>query len=139
LIPRRSPGLNPSLGIDLVANGNFTLGTYSMTLSVGTAPHGRIPGQNNDYKGICPCGCCPGENLVKNGDFEQGSDIGSEYKLVEGFKKLFPGTYSVNHVDGIGKFCTNWRLPKACDSTKDFYGNVLIVMARPINRPVRQR
>ena len=132
--PLTIPGLNPALGFDLVADGIFTLGTQVTPLSVGTAPDGRIPGLNNDYNDprICnekpkECGCCPGENLVKDGDFEQGLDIHSEYEWTSEYNKLFPGTYSVGHVDKIEKFCSNWKLPKACDGTKNFYENVLIV------------
>ena len=87
-----------------------------------------------DYCGSNPggntvaCGCCPGENRIKNGDFEHDNDaFHSEYEWTELGPSLVPGTYSVNHVDKIGKACSNWNLPKACDGTKNFSENVLIV------------
>ena len=132
--PANIPGLNPG-GFDFVATAVFSFGTSA---TVGTVPTGIIPGPNNDYNDprICPedppkpkdCGCCPGENLVKDGDFEQfGGEIGSEYKWAQECSKLFPGTYSVGHVDKIGQCCSNWILPKECKGTKNFYENVLIV------------
>ncbi len=131
--PATIPGLDLSMGFDLVANAIFTLSGYNLPLSVGSLPDGRIPGQNNDYNDprICngkpkECGCCPGENFVKNGDFEQNGEIGSEYHQAD-LDQQVPGTYSVNHVDKIGKACLNWKLPKACDGTKNFHENVLIV------------
>jgi hypothetical protein len=131
--PATINGLDLSMGFDLVANANFTLPGYNSPLSVGTIPDGQIPGQNNDYNDpdICnekpkECGCCPGEELVHNGDFEQNGEIGSEYHQAD-LDQQVPGTYSVNHVDKIGKACLNWKLPNACDGTKNFHENVLIV------------
>ena len=131
--PATIPGLNPSLGFDLYAEGVFTLGGSNLTLTVGTLPNGRIPGPNNDYNDPrdCPgppavaCGCCPGENLLKNGDFEHDGEIHSEYHKAEELTSLVPGTYSVANVEAIGKACSNWKVPKKCKEA--FYDNVLLV------------
>lgn len=83
-----------------------------------------------DYCGSNPggntvaCGCCPGKELVKNGDFEQGSEIGSEYHQAE-LVDLVPGTYSVGDLENIEKACSNWKVPEGCKDA--FYGNVLFV------------
>lgn len=131
--PATIPGLNPALGFDLCANGVFTLSGSVLPLSVGTAPNGRIPGPNNDYNDprVChdppavACGCCPGENLVKNGDFEHSGEVHSKYQRTDELSKLVPGTYSVTDVETIGKACSNWKVPEKCKES--FYGNVLLV------------
>ncbi len=48
-------GLNPSLeGFDYVATGIFAIGSTTLApMTVGTAPDGRVPGQNNDYQVAC--------------------------------------------------------------------------------------
>lgn len=136
--PANIKHLNCDLGgFDFVATANFSFNMATVpdtSATVGADPTGIIAGVNNDYQCVCTedpkpveCGCCPGENLVKNGDFEQGTEIPSEYEWTSEYNKLFPGTYSVGHVDKIDRFCKNWKLPKACDGTKSFYENVLIV------------
>ncbi len=131
--PATIPGLNPALGFDLCANGVFTLLSNNLTLSVGTATNGRIPGPNNDYNDprVChdppavACGCCPGENLVKNGDFEHQSEMRSGYHRAEELTRLVPGTYSIANVEAIGKACSNWKVPEKCKES--FYDNVFLV------------
>ncbi len=138
--PTNLPNLNPNLGgFDFVATATFTFGGMAgippTSATVGSAPVGIIAEVNNDYQIVCDeipvepkeCGCCPGKELVVNGDFEQGTEIKSEYEWTSEYDKLFPGTYSVGHVDKIGKFCKNWVLPRECRETKDFSENVLIV------------
>lgn len=130
--PATIPGLNPLLGFDLCADGVFTLIPNVLPLTVGTAPDGRIPGLNNDYNDPrdCPdppavaCGCCPGKNLVTEGDFEHEGEIHSDYHRVE-LDSLLPGSYSVADVGVIGKACSNWTVPKKCKEA--FYDNVLLV------------
>jgi len=121
-------------GFDFVATGTFTLGSNVQVLTVGTVPNGRVAGPNNDYAIRCvdkPAvaqGCCLGENLVKNGDFElDGPGPESEYHRTNVGPDLVPGTYTVTDVEAIGRACRNWQLPKACDGTKDFTGHVLLV------------
>lgn len=48
-------GLNPSLeGFDFVATGAFAIGSTTLApMSVGAAPDGVVPGQNNDYQVAC--------------------------------------------------------------------------------------
>ncbi len=48
-------GLNPSLeGFDFVATGAFAIGNTTLApMSVGAAPDGVVPGQNNDYQVAC--------------------------------------------------------------------------------------
>lgn len=134
--PVNIPGIDVSAGgFDFVATGTFKLGMNTQTVSVGTVPNGRVAGQNNDYKIACSdpppvaTGCCLGENLVKNGDFERpGEQFKSEYQLHQNLERpLVPGTFVVTNVKEIDKACRNWHLPKACDGTRDFTGNVLLV------------
>lgn len=102
-----------------------------LPLAVGSSSQYGLPTViAGDYCGSNPggntvaCGCCPGENLVKNGDFEQGSEIGSEYHQAE-LVDLVPGTYSVGDLENIEKACSNWKVPEGCKDA--FYGNVLFV------------
>src|SRR5207253_6954993 len=47
--------LNPSLaGFDFVATGAFAIGNTTLApMTVGAAPDGVVPGQNNDYQVAC--------------------------------------------------------------------------------------
>ena len=127
-------------GFDFVATGTFSIGNGVInTAVVGTAPNGRIPDQNNDYAIDCAPGpgtntgtktdgCCLGKNLVNNGDFEHGEPIPhSEYAHAENFDQFHAGTFMLTNVDSIGKACEHWQLPKACQETRDFSGNVMLV------------
>ena len=121
-------------GFDFVSTGTFTLGSNVQVLTVGTVPNGRVAGPNNDYALKCvdkpPAtqGCCLGENLVRNGDFElDGPRPESEYIRGDVGPDLVPGKYAVTDVDAIGKACRSWLLPKACNGTRDFAGHVMLV------------
>jgi peroxiredoxin len=100
ITPSAIPGINAGLGgFDFVATGVFTLaGAPASTMSVGTAPAGRVAGTNNDYQIACSTPvaskwCCPGTNLLANGDFEAGNTaFSSQYAF--GAAAL-PGKYNV--------------------------------------------
>ncbi|PSK93498.1 T9SS type A sorting domain-containing protein [Taibaiella chishuiensis] len=67
------PGMDPSLGgFDYTAVGNFTIGSTALSpFYLFAPPDGAIPGQNNDCSFSQQC--CPGKNLIENGDFEAGN------------------------------------------------------------------
>lgn len=71
--PSSIPGFDPALGgFDYTAVGHFTIG--SVTLSpfyLFAPPDGSVPGLNNDCSFVQQC--CPGRNLIENGDFESGN------------------------------------------------------------------
>ncbi|MCA9120444.1 MAG: hypothetical protein H6822_09555 [Planctomycetaceae bacterium] len=133
--PTTIPGIDVAAGgIDLAATGTFTLGGSVQTLSVGTMPEGRIPGQNNDYRIACgdtphlATNCCLGKNLVPNRTFDpDGTPPGSEYHPAANNGSLVPGTFILSKVEGIGDACRNWMLPPACANTQDFSGYVMLV------------
>lgn len=110
ITPLSIPGINTSLGyFDFVATAAFTLGGTALpSMSVGTVPFGQTVGINNDYKIVCDGPgttsqwCCPGPNLVKNGDFEAGnSDFTSSYHVNSALNPgaTLPGEFNV--VTGI--------------------------------------
>ena len=136
--PASIPNPNNRDYFDFAAIATFsfsTLGTPDITMSVGMMPEGIIPDRNNDYRYKCveppheeTDRCCLGKNLVKNGDFEQpGVNFHSEYQQAGSLDQLYPGTFNVTNVGSIGKACESWHLPKACDGTGFFSGNVLVV------------
>jgi hypothetical protein len=68
-------------GFDFVATGIFAIGSTNLApKAVGTAPDGIDLGINNDYMVVCDRWCCPGPNLLRNGDFETDTtDFSSQY------------------------------------------------------------
>ena len=97
--PTSIPGINTALGgFDFAATGTFTLGTSQLgSMSVGAAPDGMTPGNNNDYQIACKW-CCPGKSLLKNGDFEAGnSAFTSQYAFnaATTANATVPGQYNI--------------------------------------------
>lgn len=96
--PSAVSGLDPSLGgFDYTAVGHFSIG--SVTLSpfyLFSPPDGSVPGLNNDC--VLRKHCCPGDNLIRNGDFESGNtDFYSEftYQPAISANSVWVGEYSV--------------------------------------------
>lgn len=96
--PAAIMGFDPSLGgFDYTAVGHFSIG--SVTLSpfyLFAPPDGAVAGQNNDCSFVQAC--CPGTNLISNGDFEAGntaflSDF--TYQPTIGANSVWVGEYSV--------------------------------------------
>jgi peroxiredoxin len=92
-------------GFDFVARAVFTLPNTGLPVqTVGTAPVGQIAGTNNDYQKVCagtPTSskwCCPGPNLVRNGDFESGNAFFTSAHVYNAATTLYataPGAYNV--------------------------------------------
>lgn len=127
-------GPNPALGgFDFSATGAFTLGTNVTKLTTDPV----VAGNNNDYKIKCDVpptetsdSCCGGKNLVPNGGMDLVGErprSGYEYIALNGRSPLLPGSFTLINVEGLGKACPTWKLPAACNATKDFTGGVMLV------------
>ncbi|OIO98105.1 MAG: hypothetical protein AUJ92_02055 [Armatimonadetes bacterium CG2_30_59_28] len=129
ITPLSLPGINAGVGyIDFMATGVFALaGTPPSSMAVGTAPGGQIAGTNSDYKIACAGTavttskwCCPGANLVKNGDFESAPvgntkpatwpNITSQYAVGTsvGVGATLPGQYNVVTGAQASGISTQW-------------------------------
>ncbi len=112
--PLTISGINTSLGaFDYVATGTFTIGNTTLApKSVGTVPDGQLAGINNDYKIVCgPNLCCPGRNLVRNGDFESGNAaFNSQYTFnnTTTTGATLPGQYNIVNGAQASAISTNW-------------------------------
>lgn len=103
--PSAIPGLNPGLGyFDFVATATFALGSTTLApMTVGTAPTGMVAGLNNDYKIVCGTTttgvwCCPGPNLLQNGDLSAGNTgFTSQYTFspTVSLGATLPGHYNI--------------------------------------------
>jgi hypothetical protein len=114
ITPASIPGINTTLGgFDFVATGAFALGSTTLPpMTVGTAPSGRIPGNNNDYQIACKW-CCPGDNLLKNGDFEAGnSGFTSQYvfNAATSANATVPGQYNIVNSAGALAISPLWKV-----------------------------
>lgn len=101
LDPCTTPGVNTSLGgIDFMATASFTHNSTSLPpKTAGVNPEGVVAGKNNDCRKECPPKyCCPGENRVKNGDFEGGNTgftSQHSYESSTASGAVTPGEYAV--------------------------------------------
>jgi peroxiredoxin len=146
--PAAIPGLsNSATGFDYVAKATFALGSYvPLPKQVGTTPDGQVAGANNDYLTNCAQHwCCPGTNLLVNGDFESGAvgnsrppfwpGIGSAYPSSgsSGPDGVKPGHYSVVTGSQAQVICPNWQVADhfTCDANS---GHVMVINGRT-NQP----
>jgi len=127
--PCKIPGMDPSLGgFDYVATGNFALGTATLPPKTsGSKPEGHVPGRNNDC--VCDKYCCPGENLVRNPDFERGNQGFTSqytYNSTVAANATLPGQYNIVTGTGASTVCPNWAAqdPSTCSNTS---GKFLVV------------
>ena len=126
--PATITGLSSGPGyFDFAATAAFSIGGSSLgTLSAGTVPNGQNAVQNDDYKITCDTGCCPGPNLIVNGDFETGNT---------GFTSAFtnvanpstagavqPGQYAVTTSGAAAVVSSSWNVQShtACNTTGKF-------------------
>lgn len=114
--PAAMPKLSAAAGgFDFAATGAFTLSNTSSPKFVGSLPDGTKPGANNDYKLVCDSeGCCPGTNLVRNGNFEAGSDgsFVSSYTIDGGpftAGAIVPGELGVISGSEAGAISSSWN------------------------------
>ncbi len=96
--PGSIPGINPGLGYDYTAVGNFTLGGSALSpFYLFTPPDGHVPGLNNDCDVTPVKQCCPGTNLLINGGFESGNTgftSGYTYQPAIAAGSVTPGQYA---------------------------------------------
>jgi peroxiredoxin len=104
-------------GFDFVARAVFTIPGSTLPIqTVGTAPTGILGGTNNDYRVTCgpPTGskwCCPGQNLVRNGDFESGNAFFTSAHTYNASTALYataPGAYNVVTSPQALSISPNW-------------------------------
>lgn len=99
------PGINKNLtGIDFTATADFTIGAYSLaSQSVGIPVTGMDAIQNNDYDINCKQ-CCPGPNLITNGNFDTAGPTNTSsngfqssylYETMVSDKSIVPGRYGL--------------------------------------------
>ena len=114
--PLSIPGINTTLGaFDYVATGSFMIGNTTLPpKTVGVAPDGQLTGINNDYKIVCgPTWCCPGQNLVRNGDFESGNvGVTSQYAFNTSTTSgaTLPGQYNIVNGSQALSISPNWAV-----------------------------
>lgn len=127
--PCKIPGMDASLGgFDYVATGNFVLGGTTLPPKTsGSKPEGHVAGRNNDC--VCDKYCCPGENLVKNPDFEKGNqDFTSQYNHNSAMtaNATLPGQYNIVTGAEASGICSNWAAqdPSTCSNAS---GKFLVV------------
>lgn len=129
LDPATLPGLSAGLGgFDVVGTAQFTInGTSLATKTAGAAPNGQRGAMNDDYKIACePVGCCPGPNLIQNGNFELGnSGFTSSYLYVPNPNSpgsVPPGRYSVLDSTHASTVSGTWNVQSyaTCNATGKF-------------------
>ncbi len=114
------PGLDLSLGgFDFKASAAFSYQNFTPAPKVvGQLPDGVQSGLNNDYSFKCQSHtCCPGDNLIVNGDFEAGAignsrppvwpGLGSQYGAASQAQpgSVAPGQFHI--VTGAGAAAIN--------------------------------
>lgn len=107
---------DPAAAFDYVATATFSSGAVR---SVGVAPEGVTAGLNNDYTAE-PC-CGFGANLVRNGDFESGTDF--SYKQTPASPSaVLPGESAVIDAIQAATISPTWIVSshEACNSTGKF-------------------
>lgn len=119
-------GLAPG-GFDYTIEGLFSMSSGSLApIMVGNASIGQGGGQNDDYQVACSKQCCPGTNLIVNGDFEAGNTgftSGYTYQAPGGLNSVSTGKYSVLTSTEALAVSPTWTT--ACPD----YGRSLIVNA----------
>lgn len=145
ILPSGISWLNKGLpGFDYVATASFALGSFvPVPKTIGTAPEGRIAGQNNDWLFAChpKKTCCDGKNLIVNGDFE-AAPIGqskppiwpgiiSQYAASTsiGPGSVLPGQYDIVTGAQALQICPNWQVADhfTCDANA---GKFMVVNGR---------
>ncbi len=91
-------GLAPG-GFDYTIEGLFSMSTGGLApITVGNASVGQGGAQNDDYQVACSKQCCPGTNLIVNGNFEAGNTgftSAYTYQAPGGLNSVGSGKYSV--------------------------------------------
>lgn len=126
-------GIDPSKGgFDFVATATFKLGGATLTKIAGDFVSGVQDKTNDD----CKCSninedlCCPGKNLVKNGNFENGNnDFSSEFKYTNQVQNssVVPGKYSILNGDQAAIVSPTWSTVNDPTTCKGNQGNFLVV------------
>lgn len=104
---------------DWIATANFAIGATQLAPKTVNSIVDNI----GPYQTSCNTGCCPGPNLVKNGDFEAGNvDFTSAYANVPPTGPVLPGQYAVMNSTQASGAASSWNAqnPSSCSTTGKF-------------------
>lgn len=117
-------------GFDFKIIGNPFIGSFPLSPKIiGSSSFGNEIGQNNDYDIFCSQ-CCPGRNLVQNGNFENGNTgftSAYSYKSSIGVSSILPGEYGIINGNQAGIISPTWSNIQDPTSCSNSSGNFLIV------------